>query len=317
MNAAMKKLRIALALALSLALDPAPAAAGTSWKVTERSAKSAPEWVGTHSSTYLVVEVERPNIQEARAAAEQELARSIISAVAVSVTTESQSGGSEIMEGDRRTSTEYFTTKTKTAAARLPFMKGVSLANAQDTYWEKREDKKTKKSYVVFSVKYPLSQRELEDMRKQFEELDATKTAEFNTLKEGLEKVDSSTGIQQAIASLQSLQEFFFDSNRLAEAAGLEKSYRALYKGITLKTNLDKQRKEATVDVLLNGRPFKCTATPKATSECATVTTLSHSDDGTGYTIGYDDSYCLEGEENFIDFQLRVEGTRLSAKIHL
>ncbi len=286
------------------------------WKVIERSDKKAPEWLGTFSDKYLIVEVERPNLEEAQIAAEQELARHIISAVAINVTSDSRAGGRENMNGDSMESSEYFSYDTQTASARLPFMKGVSIAKALDTYWEKREEKKSKRRYVMFTVQYPLSKSEINDMHTKFVQLDNEKTKEFDNLKEGLPQVESSREIQQAIAKLIALQEYFFDKTRLADAKGLEKSYRDLYKGLTLQSEIDKESKKAVVRVLLNGKPFKCTAKPTVTSNCAGEIAVSHSDDGYSFNIYYNDEYCLKDEENWLDFNMRIEGARLSTKIY-
>ena len=286
------------------------------WKVVERSDKQVPYWLHGFSDDYIVVEVERPSLEEAQKAAEVELARRIISAVAISVDTSSQSGGSEYQTDDALTSSEYFAYDTQTTSARLPFMKGVSLARALDSYWELREDKKTKHRYAVFSVQYPLSKTEIDRMHSEFVKLDAEKTAELNDLKDALKDVDSSQDILQAIAKLEALQEYFFDKARLAEAKGLEKSYRNLYKALTLSTEIDSMRKRAVVSVLLNGRPFKTGANPKVTSECASGIQVNHSDDGYDFIIKYDDQYCIEGEDNFLEFNLRLEGTRLNTKIY-
>lgn len=286
------------------------------WKVIDRSDKHTPDWLGSISDDYLVVEVERPNLEEAQKAAELELARRIVSSVAISVDASSSAGGNEYMSDDSLSSSEYFEYDTRTASARLPFMKGISLARALDTYWELREDKKTKHRYVIFSVKYPLSKRELDDMHSEFEKLDAEKMAEFNALKDGISDVDSSQDIRLAIAKLGALQEYFFDKARIAEAKGLEKSYKNLYKALTLHSEIDTLRKQAVVSVLLNGHPFKSDANPKVTSECAGEIEVSHSDDGYDFIIKYDDKYCIEGEDNFLEFNLRLEGTRLNTKIY-
>lgn len=44
---------------------------------------------------------------------------------------------------------------------------------------------------MIFSVKYPLSKRDLDNMHSEFEKLDAEKMAEFNALKDGISDVDS------------------------------------------------------------------------------------------------------------------------------
>lgn len=307
----MARLLTVMMLILGLPL----CAMSTSWKVLDRSEKNVPEWIGSFSDEYIVVEVERPSLEEAQRAAEQELAHRIISAVAVNVTFDTQSTSLERIDDNTHHSEESFSSTSQIASARLPFMKGVSLARATSSYWELREDKKDKRRYVVLSVQYPLSKREIDKMHEEFVTLDKEKTREFEELKTGLPYVESSRDIQQAIYKLRGLQEYFFDNTRLTEAKGLEKSYRDLYKGISLDGEINPERKEAVVTVLLHGRPLKFDARPVVTSNCANHISVTTGDHGYDFHITYDDEDCLKDEENYLDVNLRIEGARLSTKL--
>lgn len=286
------------------------------WKVIESSSKNTPGWLRTTSNDYIVVEVERSNLEEAKKAAESELIQQIISAVAINVESSSQAGVNEERNGDSNRSSEYFIQQTQTASAKLPFLKGISIARAMDTYWELREEKNTKRKYAVFAVQYPLSVNELDEMYLEFKNIDARKTQELNSLKERLSLVDSTMEIGEALTELQALKEYFFDNSRIAETDGLIKSYKNLYKGLSLQCSIDTLRKQALVSVMLNGRKFKSGILPKVTSNCATEIEVSHSEDGLDYIIKYNDNYCIDGEDNYLDVNLRLEGNRLQSKIY-
>lgn len=294
-----------------------PAAASGADKVVERSAKQTPAWLAEQPTGHIIVEIERPTLGEAQAAAEMELARRIISAVATNITHSSKSSASEEITDDSHKYLESFSSSTEMSAANLPFLKGVSLARAKGTYWEKREEKKSKRQYVVFSVLYPLSQSELDDMTIKFEMTDKEKSGELASLRQNLSTVDSSDAIQDAIGRLEALQEYFFDSVRLAEAKALAASYKECYKGLTLSGEFTSGKKELVCRVKLNGRPFKVTARLELKANCASQLGVTHSDDGYSFIITYSDADCLDTEENWIEVGLRLKNARLREKFFL
>lgn len=285
-------------------------------KVIERSQKKKPEWIGNHSGGFITIQVERPSLNEAMREAETELARRIISAVAVNISHSTSAEASDERTDDTYRYLESFTSKTETAAAKLPFLKGVSLSKATDSYWEKREEKGSKRNYVVYSVRYPLSDRELEEMTAQFEKTDKEKTLELQNLRENLPKVDSSDKIQDALGRLSALEEYFFDGVRIKETQALAANYRELYKGLTLEGTVNEGNHTLTCRVILNGKPFKVTATPTLTSNCASQLSATHAADGYSFTINYSDEDCIANEENWIGVSLRIKDTRLVKKFY-
>lgn len=307
----MKLTAILTALALALGAFTATAAD----KVLERSAKKAPEWLHETPKGTILIEVERPTLGEAQAEAELELARRIISAVATNINYSTRQQGIERSGTDGNYSLEEFTSKTSTAAAKLPFLKGVSLSQATGTYWERREEKGSKRPYVVFAALYPLSASKLEEMTRQFEETDNAKSAELKKYKNEFGNVSSSDQIETAVNGLQALQAYFFDDVRLAEAKALESNYRQLYKGLALRGKFEGDNC-LRVSVELNGRPFEVTGRPNVTSNCASQISVNHSPDGYSYVIKYSTEDCLANEENYLEFDMRIKNARLHDKFY-
>lgn len=283
-------------------------------KVIERSRKKAPDWIGENSSGFITIVVERPSLNEAMREAEVELARRIISAVALNITHSTSAEASDEWTDNTNRYLESFTSKTETAAAKLPFLKGVSLSKATDSFWEKREEKGTKRNYVVYSVRYPLSERELADMTAEFEKTDREKYRELQSLRAGLPDVDSSDRIQDALGRLTALEEYFFDAVRIKETKALAANYRELYKGLTLDGEFQKDARKLTCRVLLKGKPFKVTAMPKLSSNCASQLSATHSADSYSFSVTYSDEDCLANEENWIEVSLRLKDARLVKK---
>ena len=68
--------------------------------------------------------------------------------------------------------------------------------------------------------------------------------------------------------------------------------------------------------MLLKGRPVKVSTLPTVKSSSVTQLNVRPTTDGT-FLVTYDDSECIEDEENTIDVMLRLEGKRLTYKISL
>lgn len=285
-------------------------------KIEERSAKKAPEWLSTQQSNYLVVEVEAPNLSEARDKAIEEIARRIITSVATNVVHNSSSSAQSQTVNGTLSEKELFAFDTKMASARLPFIKGISLTEAKDTYWEKRREDKTNRIFYNFAVLYPFSRYDLDKMRTEFDKIDGEKSKSLKNLKAQLNSVSSSAQIEQAVTKLNELKEYFFDDVRRSEAEGLLANYKQLYKGLTLQSTKPSNG-SFKVTLLLNGKPFEVTGTPTLKANCASKLEAKPLPDGTGYEVTYDDIDCLDDEENWIDINIRMRDTRLSHRTYL
>lgn len=290
-------------------------ATAADYKVLESSAKKTPEWLYQLPQGTILVELERPDLGTAQGDAELELKRRIINAVATNITNSTDYRADETWADDTHRMLEQFSTETSTRAATLPFLKGISLARAQGTYWEKREDKKTKRTYVVFSACYPLSDRELAEMTAEFERNDRAKTDELAALRAGVGSVDSNAAIQDALGRLTALEAYFFDNVRLAETKAVEKQYKELYRGLTLSGAF--YGGSLVCEVKLNGKPFKVTANPTLKSDCASGLRAEPDDDGTSFTVYYNAEDCLPDEQNWIEVSLRVGSAPLRGKFRI
>lgn len=285
-------------------------------KVLERSSKLAPEWLGNPPSGYLVAEVEAPDMTTAKNKAVDELALRVIMSVAANVVhTSSMSGATESVDG-LVSDKETFGFDTKIASAKIPFIKGIALSQAKDTYWEKMKEKKTERIFYRYAVLYPLSESELEKMRAEFEATDKAKSNQLKKLKDDFDSVSSSIQIETAVATLDELTEYFFDDVRRKEAEGLKSSYKKLYKGLTLQADRPKNGK-FTVTLMLRGRPFEVTGVPTLKSNCASRLQASPLPDKCSYEVTYDSTDCLDDEDNWIEVSLRLRDTKLTQKIFI
>lgn len=285
-------------------------------KVVEKSTKSTPDWLYEQPDDALVVEVEAPDMSTAKDKAVDELLRRVIMSVATNVIfTSSSSARHEEADGKLKES-EYFGYDSKIASAQLPFVKGISLTEAKDVYWEKCREKKSDRIFYRYAILYPMPKSQIEKMRQEFEAIDSEKARSLEQLKSSINSVTSADEIEQSVSKLKTLTEYFFDDVRRNEAEGLLANYKQLYKGMTLKAS-EPSDGHVKVILLLQGRPFQVAGVPTLKANCATKLTATPLPDGSGYDISYDDIDCLDDEDNWIEINLRMRDARITQKVFI
>ena len=283
-------------------------------KVVERSAKKVPGWLNTAVEDYLVVSVTAGSLAEGQTKALTEITERIIQSVASNVTVSKKNTLSEVNVNGNIESSDAFTQISRIKSANLPFLKGISLSNVEEIYWEKVQDKATKKEHYNYSVKYPFSRLEQRKLTAEFEALDAGQVARYEALEQKIGAIESADEISRAITELNTLSEYFFDDVRLSRVKGLTARYRQLYDALTL-TGTFLESGKYQCQLLLDGNPIKVAAKPKVTSNCAGQISVRPADGM--FLITYSAEDCLPEEENFLNISLTVGGKRLQHKAFL
>ena len=283
-------------------------------KVIEKSAKKAPEWLNTAVDNYLIVSVTANSLAEGQTKALTEITERIIQSVASNVTVSKKNVLSEVNVNGNIESTDDFSQVSKIKSANLPFLKGISLSNVEEIYWEKVQDKVTKKESYNYSVKYPFSRLEQRKLMGEFEALDAEKVAQYKTLEQRIQNIESVDEIKQAITELGTLSEYFFDDVRLSQVKGLTARYKQLYDALSM-TGTFLESGKYQCQVLLDGSPVRASVSPKVTSNCASQIGVRPSEGM--FIISYSAEDCLPEEENFLNVSLVIDGKRLQHKAFL
>lgn len=304
--------RISLALCLLLAACCMTLAQD---KVVERSAKKTPEWLNQANDGAFVVTVTASSLADAQVKAMTEVTERIILSVASNVSVSQRNESSEVVENGSVDSRDEFTRLSKIKSANLPFLKGISPNKIAGIYWQRMLNKKTGKGYYEYSVLYPYSRSEQLTLQAEFEALDKDMTAKYEQLEQKLNNIEAVEDIKTAITELDALKAYFFDDVRLEQVDGLKKRYRQLYDALSLTGEFVKHG-EYHCQLLLKGMPVKVSTVPTLKSNCASQLNVRPTADGK-FVITYDDSDCIEDEENFINVQLRLDGKRLSHKFSL
>ncbi len=291
-------------------------AVADNWKTLKKSEKNPPAWLNRGlDDGMLMVSAEAPSLQEARSLVEKSLLHSLIQAVAVNVKSVSTQTESNIVANDKVTFNEEYMSSFEVAAANLPFMKGISLSEAVGQYWELRENKKSKQSLYFLTVLYPLPEEDLIRMRWEFDQYDRTKQEEYDHYSAVIDKVNSTEQINEAIAALKSLEEYFFDSVRKTQTATLLQRYSDLFKMVTLTGEQTEGKNEFIVRTELRGKPFVTGKVPEVTSECASRIKVVPLDGGSAFRVTYSNEDCLPDELNSLKVTMRLSSARLSASL--
>lgn len=283
-------------------------------KVIEKSAKKVPGWLNTAVDDYLIVTVTANSLADGQTKALTEITERIIQAVASNVSVSKKNVLSEVNTNGNIESSDAFTQVSKIKSANLPFLKGISLSNVEEIYWEKVQNKSTKKEHYNYSVKYPFSRAEQRKLLAEFEALDAEKVAQYKALEQKLHEIESIDEIKQSIVKLNTLAEYFFDEVRLSQVKGLITQYNDLYKAISI-TGTFLEDGKYQCQVLLDGSPVKVSVTPKVTSNCAGQISVRPQDGM--FIISYNAEDCLPEEENFLNITFNISGKRLQHQVFL
>ena len=108
--------------------------------------RKVPGWLNTAVEDYLVVSVTAGSLAEGQTKALTEITERIIQSVASNVTVSKKNTLSEVNVNGNIESSDAFTSDIQDkGTANLPFLKGISLSNVEEIYWEKVQDKATKK----------------------------------------------------------------------------------------------------------------------------------------------------------------------------
>lgn len=298
-----------VACALLLAIS-----AGAQTKVVEKSAKKVPAWLNTAVEDYLIVSVTANSLAEGQSKALMEITERIIQSVASNVSVSKRNELSEVNINGEIESKDAFSQVSKIKSANLPFLKGISLSNVEEIYWEKVQDKATKKEHYNYSVKYPFSRLQQKKLVAEFEAMDAEKVAQYKALEQRIQEIESVDEIKQAITELNTLSECFFDEVRLSQVKGLIARYKQLYDALSV-TGTFIENGKYQCQVLLDGSPVRVSVNPKVTSNCAGQLSARPSEGM--FIISYNAEDCLPEEDNFLNISFVINGKRLQHKAFL
>lgn len=311
----MKK-TITLACALVASFLMATGAGAQQYKVLEKSDKKAPAWYESSEADYLIASAEEADMETARQKCLASIRLQIIQAVAQNVEF-SEKTFMKQTTGNGDEITEFINTYTaegSVQAASVPFLKGISLTKVQGSYWEKRQDKKTKAITYACAIRYPFPKAELNALVREFDRRDKEMEDKLIEIEGKMNEMQSVEEIDQTINRLQPVVAYFFDKTRKERAQGVLNGYRKLSTYISVEGKKSGER-EYTLWLNLQGRKITASVVPTLKSNCASQ--LQAVVRGQDIVVTYDNIDCLEDEENFVEATFRLQGKVLKHKFYI
>lgn len=279
-------------------------------KVVEKSGKT-PDWIMISDQYSFSVMAQAADLNAAREKCLDDIRQYIVNSIASNITSvETSTVDSDIDNGLENLYTTY-SSQLKTAAAKLPFLTGITLSNALDVYWEKCRRKQDGSYYYNYHILYPFTVKERDRLIKQFKEYDAEKYAALVALREAYPHLSDVSMIDAGIRDLEPLVTYFFDDVRKKEAESLLSTYKSAYSKISL-VPVSQELGAFTYCLMLDGHQITCSKAPQLMSETAYDIELRP--EGKDNVITYDYTYCYPSDDNYIRIVYSFPGASLKYK---
>ena len=295
----MKKILI---IALGLMLPLCTFAQKKGFKLVEKSGDK-PEWVGKGSvKDYIIVQSDKPTLEEAKADAMQKVRAEIASSVATNVVRTVNSYTQKTVEGTNASTNATMSIESTSKIAKMPAIQGVSITKA-DTYHELFKNKKTGVEYYNLYVKYPFSRFDLVELVTAYEKHEKEIDDRIANYEDGLNNIESVEQVDDAITALGALvKEVGPEDSRVDRISGITNRYIAIYDNIIMDIVSNVPGK-LTIRLVYNGNVITTSQKPRVSSNCATQFTVKNEDDN--MIINYNSDYCYAQDDNYVEIRFR------------
>ena len=295
----MKKILI---IALGLMLPLCTIAQKKGFKLVEKSGDK-PEWVGKGSvKDYIIVQSDKPTLEEAKADAMQKVRAEIASSVATNVVRTVNSYTQKTVEGTNASTNATMSIESTSKIAKMPAIQGVSITKA-DTYHELFKNKKTGEEYYNLYVKYPFSRFDLVELVTAYEKHEKEIDDRIANYEDGLNNIESVEQVDDAITALGALvKEVGPEDSRVDRISGITNRYIAIYDNIIMDIVSNVPGK-LTIRLVYNGNVITTSQKPRVSSNCATQFTVRSEDDN--MIINYNSDYCYAQDDNYVEIRFR------------
>lgn len=296
-------MRRLLVIALSLMLPLCACAQKKGFKLVEKSGPK-PEWVGQGSvKDYIIVQSDKPTLEEAKSDAMQKVRTEIAASVATNVMRTVNSYTQKVVEGNESQTNATMSIESTSKIARMPAIQGVSITKA-DTYQELFRNKKTGEVYYNLYVKYPFSQFDLVELVTAYELHEKEIDDKIKGFEDGLDNIESVEQIDANILALNALEgEIGTEDARTITIEGIVKRYNKIYDNIIVDV-VNKSKNKVTVRLVYNGNTIATSQKPRTSSNCATQFTVKSEGDNT--VINFDSEYCYDQDDNYVEVRFKV-----------
>ncbi len=277
-------------------------------KVVDKSGKQ-PKWVYASGSDFITVAAEAGDLQDAKDKAMIQVKKQILNSIAENVKSAAAVATQERGVNGKYNLLEEYSSLVETESALIPFLSEVSIAKAEDFFWEKI---KRGKDYLYrYHIKYPFSQFDLMRMSDEF----LTKEREIDQKITDFSKDDftSYTSIEQMVQRLQELKLFraslMEQDKRRVNCQNIEKVYNGYLKAIAIRL-ISVNKQELVYSPYFGEKQLSTTIQPKLNSNC--LSDLQFVPRNGKCVVTYDfQTACYDGEENFLEIVLTIAGNKV------
>lgn len=281
-------------------------------KVIDKSQKKRPAWIGTTADGFLYSSATASDLESARQQSLANLKVEMLGAVAENIESSTESRVGMVSEGKEVSSSVNIVQKGYSSVARLPFLSGVSFANATDSYWEKTKDKNGTTSYT-FHLLYPFPDSVYKELKREFDRLDGSQASLVSHYEKSVGLFNSVDSLVDALRKVESAEDYFFDNTRRTWAENVAGKYRRRLKALNI---VSRQTSANAFEcwMELDGKIMSSSLTPKAQSKCAE--NIKCASDGRIFTITFSDDYCVADDDNIITLTFNINGERVKHELH-
>ncbi len=278
-------------------------------KVVDSSGRQ-PKWVYNTEKEYIIVSAQGATVEEAKEKAMKLVKKHILESVADNVRTTSKINTLEQGVNNKYDIVETYESEIESEGGLVPFLSEVSIANVEDSYWEKIKKDKTS-FYYRYHLKYPFSKFDLMRMSDDF--LTREKELDDKVTAFAADDFTSYNTIEEMTAQLQQLRVFkaglMERDPRRNTCANIEKAYSNYLKSITLRlVSVNKQ--ELVYAPYYGEKQLSTSLQPKLSSNC--LGNLQYRPRGGQCVVTYDfASACYEDEENYLEVTLTLLGNKI------
>ena len=271
---------------------------------------SKPKWVNGLEKDYLIVSGTGSTLELAQDNALMRIKESIVEAVAVNVKTETNLRTAEVSNKNNvLLFLESFTSNTTSESAKVPFLQGISLSQAEGYYWEKYKDIKTRSgaTYYVYHIRYPFPVVDINRLAFEFKLRDEELTAKLNRLTSESFYPSSVEEIESIIGELRILADYFPDGRK--DLANLAiRRYNGMLAAIEI-TDAGSTLGNVRYVLKLGQRMITTVKKPVIRSESAKI--LGNNQDRGVWTVNYDYSECYPDMKNNVVVRYRFGTTNV------
>ncbi|MBP5668545.1 MAG: hypothetical protein J6X32_10395 [Salinivirgaceae bacterium] len=290
----MKKILIALALLVGFGMVNQTYAQKA--KVLEHQPKKKPAWVNTLVKDYIIVVASSNTLEDAQEKALIKVKEHIISSVADNISSTSEYTLTEDTKSGDMSITENYKVATKTRAADIPFIKGISVNQVEEYYWEKVSEKG--KITFYYHMKYPFTEFQLKKLIMEYERADRELTQQLEGLLARIDDAESIEELNQLSTEIKALSKSFIDvDNRKTKCNVAVSKISQMIKNVSIEA-VGTSLGEIRFSLYTSGRIIKTSTTPKVKSNCAKINDIKP--DGNEWVVRYSVDECYDDPDNKI-----------------